>query len=134
MGTYELNPDYDEVGVYLDVEDGSDSLALMINAQIDLYSLCELYVEGLGRTKWGIGVFEYYMEGGLMGYVKSEDTVGIIYDDNQFVSIEDLESSIKPKKIVRIVDVLGRESKPKPNVPLFYIYNDGTVEKRFVVE
>ena len=39
----------------------------------------------------------------------------------------------KPKQLLRIVDVLGRESKPKPNVPLFYIYTDGTVEKKIVI-
>jgi hypothetical protein len=29
---------------------------------------------------------------------------------------------------------LGRESKPKKNTALFYIYSDGTVEKRIVIE
>jgi hypothetical protein len=38
------------------------------------------------------------------------------------------------KKLVKIVDVLGRESKPKKNTALFYIYRDGTVEKRIVIE
>ena len=38
------------------------------------------------------------------------------------------------KKLVKIVDVLGRESKPKKNTALFYIYSDGTVEKRIVIE
>ena len=35
-----------------------------------------------------------------------------------------------PPQLLRIVDVLGRESKPKPNTPLFYIYENGTVEKK----
>jgi hypothetical protein len=34
------------------------------------------------------------------------------------------------RKLIRIVDVLGRESKGSKNEPLFYIYNDGTVEKK----
>ena len=38
------------------------------------------------------------------------------------------------KQIISIIDVLGRKSKPKPNVPLFYRYDDGTVEKRIVIE
>ena len=38
------------------------------------------------------------------------------------------------KQIISIIDVLGNESKPKPNVPLFYRYNDGTVEKRIIIE
>jgi len=36
------------------------------------------------------------------------------------------------RQVVRITDVLGRETKGI-NQPLFYIYDDGTVEKRIVV-
>lgn len=36
------------------------------------------------------------------------------------------------RKLLRIVDVLGRETKLKPNVPLLYIYDDGTVEKKII--
>ena len=35
----------------------------------------------------------------------------------------------KNKNIIQIVDVLGRETPFKKSTPLFYIYNDGTVEK-----
>ena len=38
------------------------------------------------------------------------------------------------KQLLYITDVLGRQSKPTPNVPLFYRYDDGTVEKRIVIE
>jgi hypothetical protein len=38
------------------------------------------------------------------------------------------------RKIISIVDVLGRASKGTENEPLFYIYNDGTVEKRIIIE
>jgi hypothetical protein len=37
-------------------------------------------------------------------------------------------------KLLKVVDMLGRESKPKSNTPLFYIYDDGTVEKRITIE
>ncbi|MBC8265899.1 MAG: redoxin domain-containing protein [Flavobacteriales bacterium] len=40
----------------------------------------------------------------------------------------------KERKLKMIVDVLGRDSKHLPNVPQFYIYDDGTVEKRIVIE
>jgi hypothetical protein len=44
-------------------------------------------------------------------------------------------SEINTEKILlNIIDVLGRETKGKRNTPLFYIYNDGTVEKRIVIE
>ena len=38
------------------------------------------------------------------------------------------------KELLRITDLLGRETKGKKNKPLFYIYDDGTVEKRIVIE
>ena len=37
-------------------------------------------------------------------------------------------------KLIKITDVLGRETKGAKNEPLFYIYDDGTVEKKIVVE
>jgi hypothetical protein len=38
------------------------------------------------------------------------------------------------KKLLRIVDVLGRDTKKESNVPLFYFYDDGTVEKQIIIE
>ena len=36
--------------------------------------------------------------------------------------------------LVEVRDVLGRKTKINDNQPLFYIYDDGTVEKRIVIE
>jgi hypothetical protein len=38
------------------------------------------------------------------------------------------------KKVFKIVDFLGKETNPKVNKLQFYIYEDGTVEKRIVIE
>ena len=38
------------------------------------------------------------------------------------------------KKLVSIVDFSGKKVLSKSNLPLFYIYNDGTVEKKFIVK
>ena len=38
------------------------------------------------------------------------------------------------KTLLNIIDVLGRTTTAKNNNPLFYIYDDGTVEKRIVIE
>ena len=37
------------------------------------------------------------------------------------------------KKIISIKDILGREVDFKYNTLLFYIYNDGTVEKKITI-
>jgi len=44
--------------------------------------------------------------------------------------IEDIEN-ISPT-IIKIVDLLGRETNDKFNVPLIYIYDDGTVKKKII--
>ena len=41
---------------------------------------------------------------------------------------------VKTRQLLRITDMLGRETQPKKNTPLFYLYDDGTVEKRIVIE
>ena len=38
------------------------------------------------------------------------------------------------RKLEKVVDILGRETKPQTNTPLIEIYDDGTVEKRIVIE
>jgi len=38
------------------------------------------------------------------------------------------------KKLLKVTDLLGRETKGTKNEILFYIYDDGTVEKRIVIE
>ena len=45
--------------------------------------------------------------------------------------IEDYSSH---RKLIKVLDVFGRSITPKPNMPLLYIYNDGTVEKRIVIQ
>ena len=43
-------------------------------------------------------------------------------------------NNISSRKLIKIVDLLGRETIEKKNGPLFYIYDDGTVEKKIVLE
>jgi len=42
--------------------------------------------------------------------------------------------TVTNNKLIRIIDVLGKEITNKKNTPLFYIFEDGTVEKRIVIE
>ena len=36
-------------------------------------------------------------------------------------------------KIIKIVDILGREIKELEDIPVFYIYDDGSVEKKYII-
>ena len=36
-------------------------------------------------------------------------------------------------RLIKITDILGRETLPTKNIPLFYFYSDGTVTRRMIV-
>jgi hypothetical protein len=64
---------------------------------------------------------------------------GVFIDNFVLVETEEQPNAVYElnagnKKLIKIVDVLGRESKPNSNTPLFYIYSDGTVEKKLIIE
>jgi len=46
-------------------------------------------------------------------------------------SIEDHQGK---RKIIKVLDVLARNATPKPNITLIYIYDDGSVEKRIILD
>jgi len=65
---------------------------------------------------WGIGTSEYLFS-------------------NMTTSFEENYSNLKSSKnLIKIVDILGREIKGTMNKLLFYIYDDGTVEKKIIFE
>jgi hypothetical protein len=39
-----------------------------------------------------------------------------------------------PKGLIKITDVLGRTTTSKNNTPLFYLYDNGSVEKKIIIE
>ena len=41
---------------------------------------------------------------------------------------------LNSKNLIKVVDLLGRESKDLKAQPMFYIYDDGTVEKKIIIE
>ncbi|MBC8266088.1 MAG: hypothetical protein H8E84_03890 [Flavobacteriales bacterium] len=51
-----------------------------------------------------------------------------------FVLPTSIEEQSQNKTLLKVTDVLGRKSKGTKNTPLFYIYDDGTVEKKIIIE
>ena len=52
--------------------------------------------------------------------------------ENTSTAIFDKENN--SKKIINITDVLGRKTTPNSKQTLFYLFDDGTVEKHFIIE
>ena len=61
------------------------------------------------------------------------DSIAYINFTINITGIHDIASSSR-RTLIKITDVLGRETKGTRNNPLLYIYDDGTVEKRIVIE
>ena len=53
---------------------------------------------------------------------------------NDCVTVSIQEQGFINKELINVVDALGREVNHTPNQILFYIYDDGSVEKKFIVE
>jgi choice-of-anchor B domain-containing protein len=70
-------------------------------------------------------------------YFIATDALGCVTDTVFFTvdfATTAIDESSSMRKLVKITDVLGRESMPQANVPLFYRYDDGKVEKRIIIE
>ena len=45
-----------------------------------------------------------------------------------------MQNQLASNKLTKVIDVLGREVDGAKSEPLFYIYDDGTVEKKIIIE
>tara|TARA_B110000908_G_C10182884_1_gene416563 strand:+ start:29 stop:1306 length:1278 start_codon:yes stop_codon:yes gene_type:complete len=75
---------------------------------------------------------EYFFDVDEAEYITN---VILIKTNGNGIPISTFNIPINPnRKLQKTVDMLGKETKPKPNTPLIEIYDDGTVEKRIVIE
>jgi hypothetical protein len=77
----------------------------------------QIYWETSAPTTWGSWTFIHNNPG-----VNQNTQTGI----NNYV--------YENRRLIKIVDILGKESKEIKNQSLFYIYDDGTVEKKLIVK
>ena len=74
------------------------------------------------------GITESYGNGGKDIYVIKTDGNGNI------TSTFNIPTPSSNRKLENVVDILGRETKPQPNTPFIEIYDDGSTEKKIVIE
>ncbi len=53
----------------------------------------------------------------------------ILQNSSSFIT----QDNVQNKGLIKMIDIFGRETKGKKNESLFYIYDDGTVEKKLIV-
>jgi len=61
-------------------------------------------------------------------YIIKTDSLGNI------ISTFNIPTPYSNRKLEKVVDILGRETKPQPNTPFIEIYDDGSTEKKIVIE
>jgi len=140
------NPGYYVVDslVWLQLQDGLyyevfylSSLSLNINESA-------VWIEGIGSLSLinapggtpnvnGAGKLSCYFNSGNLVYSQLDSIKNCVLV-NPVLSSQFLNSNINNRKIISIQDLWAREAKATNNKVLFYIYDDGTVEKRIIVE
>jgi hypothetical protein len=74
-------------------------------------------------------------DGGYIISGKTNDQLYIIKTNSQGTLTETIYIPIETEnKITKTISLLGKETKPQTNTPFIEIYDDGTVEKRIIVE
>ena len=71
-----------------------------------------------------------YDSGAGLGQYLSLSACPAACNPTDIYSLNNLEKRI----LIKIIDILERESKEIKNQPLFYIYDDGSVEKKIIIE
>ena len=65
--------------------------------------------------------------------IPPRSAVTFVTDDLSVLGLGRIHNSVE-KKLIKIVDFMGRETEYVPNIPLIYIYSDGTREKVMKLE
>ena len=68
------------------------------------------------------------------GDVIIEEEIWSFFSKMSLSNSTGLHENYQDRKLIKVFDILGRQSIERKNTFLFYIYNDGTVEKRIIIE
>jgi len=100
---------------FLDIRNGNNTNFSSFNALINPYLTCINVDDSVwSAANWTNIDPQHYFSNNCSGTAIEEQTTN--------------------KELLLIIDVLGRETEGKKKEPLFYIYDDGTVKKKIIVE
>jgi len=104
----------------LDIRNGNNQNILefvtVYNSNLDCINVDD---PGWSTSNWTFGNFAFDVH----HYFSADCSISAVLDE-----------IITHKDLLKVTDILGREVNEYQNTPLFYIYNDGTVEKTIIFE
>ena len=101
--------------------------------------------EIFGLTQSAISITQTYSDDFIVvgGFYFDTDSDGIedthyntmrINNNGSISNVFNLQQDNQNRKLEKTIDILGKETKPQPNTPIIEIYDDGTVEKKVIVD
>jgi hypothetical protein len=94
-------------------------------------------IEGIGASTGLFNPLVYFPSECYMAmhcYAEYETPDHFLQDCNLNLNVDEIAVTVETPVLIKIVDYIGRETQPKPNTPLIYIYSDGTTKKVFNIE
>ena len=108
---------------------GIDSLLVKTDSQGNLVWQKNYDGQCVKQTIDGGYIFISFRNANKTGYYLTKTD-----DQGNVTSISNILMPSSNKKLQDLVDILGKETNGKTNEPLLYIYDDGTVEKKIIIE
>jgi len=132
---YTTNYNFPYCGLFL-LENNGDTLAYQPLLSGNVYGINQGLIET--RTLQATSNFSYYFSG-VIQIVNDWHSGGPTYTACSFpinFNATEIPENLNhfKKRLIKIIDILGREVNETQNIPLFYIYDDGTVEKKILIE
>ena len=138
---FEVNPNYTTnynfpyCGLFL-FDNNGDTLAYQPLLSGNVYGINQSSIEI--RTLEATSNFSYFFSG-ILQIVNNWHSGGPTHTACSFpinsspTELSEISNSSN-NKLITLIDILGRETKEKKNQAIFYIYDNGKIEKRIVVE
>lgn len=120
--------DYDDMSIYLNCIELSGTYSGSGPTTMVYSSAASI----IGGSQGGSTTPDLYFDGSIDQLViwnreLSTSEINFMCDINNTLVIDEI--SLEDRKLVKIIDLMGREVEYKANTPLIFVYNDGTTER-----
>jgi len=82
----------------------------------------------------GIGKLSCHYDTTNLIYSQLDSIDQCTYGGSIIISSNENEHVNNQKKLLKVMSMLGKESKTQRNIPLFFIYDNGLVEKKIIID